>query len=73
MKLDLDKRDLVTLCYGLVPPYGGCDHSQFCGNQWNEDWEWKQDVFENMIEEELFEFYLTRRPKGALAWTNLFL
>lgn len=61
MNVDLDINDLKTLVEGLIPPYGGDEHSEFCGNQWNEDWKWKEDAFDNMNEEELWEFYLSRR------------
>jgi len=62
MKVDLEKRDLIKLCLGLTPPYGGCDHSEFCSNQWNEDWKWKDGIFDKMTESELIEFYMDRRP-----------
>ena len=59
--LDLD--DLLTLVKGLVPPYGGDKYSEFCGDQWNEDWKWKEDAFNKMDEDELWAFYLSRKGK----------
>jgi len=56
-----DRRDLINLCKSLSPPFGGDEYSEFCGNQWNEDWRWKNNVFEDMSNKQLEKFYLSRK------------
>lgn len=65
MNVNLNKRDLVRLCKSTEIPYGGDNDilTEFCGNQWNEDWKWKSDAFSNMTETELLNFY----KNGGLA------
>ena len=63
MFVNLDKTDLISLCKSLTPPFGGDKYSVFCGNQWNEDWKWKDGVFERMSEDQLYLFYKKRRKK----------
>jgi len=60
IRVDLSKQDLVRLCKSLDPPFGGDEYSEFCGNQWNENWKWKDGVFEDMDEHALWEFYQER-------------
>ena len=59
--VSLSKEDLVVLCKSIAPPYGGDIYSEFCGNQWNEDWKWKDDAFNDMTENQLWAFYQERK------------
>ena len=61
IRVELSQRDLIILCKSLIPPFGGDEYSEFCGNQWNEDWKWKDDMFENWSEGTLWKFYRERR------------
>ena len=64
MKVDLDKQDLVNLVLSTNPKsMQECDNltkvglMEFCGNQWNEDWKWKKEILNSMIENDLWEIY----------------
>jgi hypothetical protein len=63
MIVELSKKDLINLCYGLTPPWGVNEYTEYCGDQWNEEWCWKYGIFENMNENELWKFYQQNKNK----------
>jgi len=64
MSVELTKQDLINLLRGTKPDsMQECDnltkagYMEFCGNQHNEDWRWKEDKLQTLSEEELWNLY----------------
>ena len=65
MDVSLDKADLITLVLGLNPPMElEGKYTQFCGNQWNDDWKWNREKLNSMTEQELYTLYLVVRDSN---------
>ncbi|GEP65481.1 MULTISPECIES: hypothetical protein [Clostridium] len=61
LKLDLDKKDLISLVKGTDPNLNVMEHPKIscCGNYrvQNSRWDWNQHVFEKYTDEEIYEIY----------------
>jgi len=65
MKLDLNKKDLISLAKGTSPNYAAMkipkikENGVFEGSYGR--WTWNYDAFENLTEEEIYNIYLICR------------
>jgi len=62
MKVDLDKKDLVSLVLGIVPSHNVTSYPLISkhgnkGGSFHHLWYWNKSSLETCIEEELFEIY----------------
>jgi hypothetical protein len=64
----LDKTDLLVLAYGVIPPYGGNEYTEFDGNQWNESWEWDIEKLSQLSKAQLWDMYCKAKEEGRLRW-----
>ena len=59
MTVNLTRKELITLAASVThPPYGGDEYSEFCGNQWNENWRWLPNAFDRFTDEQLWNMYI---------------
>ena len=62
MKVELNKKDLISLVMGIVPPYSVYNEplvkkcGEHCGG-FVDRWDWDNFELEKLTEEELYELY----------------
>jgi hypothetical protein len=63
MKIEMDRKALITLVRGVHPEMFVCDQlvkegaMRFTGNQHNEDWAWEESWLKRQTDEELLDLY----------------
>jgi hypothetical protein len=63
MNITVDQQDLIHLLKGITPPMSICIDlekkgvMEFCGNQYNENWRFKQSWLKEQDEQTLFKLY----------------
>lgn len=67
VKIEMDRKMLLTLVNGVYPGMNECDQltrlgaMQFTGNQYNPDWAWNSRYLEKLSDEELMLLYVQYR------------
>lgn len=63
MKIEANRKLLLTLVRGLIPPMHVCDDltkqgaMEYTGNQHNPDWAWNSDFLKKCTDEQPLEIY----------------